>query len=238
MQKALGNSLVLFNIGDTLIEAPKQVEELAFAEVFNKVFGVDASIHSIRYHGKTSQQIILEVMKKNGFDGREDEVLAKMEECKRVMCSYWSVRINKDDIQPKPGAKKILSSLAREGFVLGVVTGNFYEIARAKLNYAGLTNLFLVIAFGEDARERKALLEQAVKRALNYGYVYYFGDTPHDMAAGYRLKGVIPIGVATGDFDITQLHRAGAEYTLPSLSVKNVMEFVGLKKRKAVAQAG
>jgi phosphoglycolate phosphatase-like HAD superfamily hydrolase len=233
MQGVLDNSLVLFNIGDTLIQAPKGIEESAFAEVFKKVFGVDASIHSIRYHGKTSQQIIFEVMKRQGgFEGRENEIRVRMEECKRVMCDYWNDNIKKNDIRLKPGIEKILSGLKKEGYLLGVVTGNFFDIAFSKLSYSGIANSFLLIISGEDGWDRKSLLETVIK-STNWGYVYYFGDTAHDMAAGCQVKGIIPVGVATGSYDVNQLKRAGAAYSLPDLTGANVLDFLGLKKRKA-----
>jgi len=61
------DKLVLFDIDSTLIKGAKGHRE-AFSEAFKEIYGVDTTIDIINHHGMTDQQIIIEVLKKNGLD--------------------------------------------------------------------------------------------------------------------------------------------------------------------------
>ena len=60
------NKLILFDIDKTLVPSSR-AHHKAFSEAFKKVYGIDASIKIINHHGMTDQQIIIEVLKKNGL---------------------------------------------------------------------------------------------------------------------------------------------------------------------------
>mgnify|MGYP006307096031 CR=1 FL=1 len=49
----------------------------AFSEGFRKVYGVDTDIEVIKHSGMTDQQVIIEVLKKNGL--QESEILPKLD---------------------------------------------------------------------------------------------------------------------------------------------------------------
>jgi phosphoglycolate phosphatase-like HAD superfamily hydrolase len=113
---------------------------------------------------------------------------------------------------------------ARENVFLGLVTGNFEEGARIKLEYFDLWRYFRCGAYGDDAQDRNALVPFALERARACGLdassahdVIVVGDTPHDVACA-RAAGAIPIGVATGSYSVDEIRASGADVVFQDLS--------------------
>jgi phosphoglycolate phosphatase-like HAD superfamily hydrolase len=123
-----------------------------------------------------------------------------------------------------PGVPALLEALQpREDVYLGLLTGNFQEGARIKLQHYDLWRYFRCGAFGDDAADRNALVPVAVDRALACGVptlpaadVMVVGDTPHDVACA-RAAGATAVGVATGGFTADQLRACGAPIVFDTL---------------------
>ena len=102
-----------------------------------------------------------------------------------------------------PGIRELLDALQqRPDVFLGLLTGNFEEGARIKLDHFDLWRYFRCGAYGDDAEDRNALVPFAVERArraglpeIDAGNVIVIGDTPHDIACA-RAAGATPVGVA------------------------------------------
>jgi phosphoglycolate phosphatase-like HAD superfamily hydrolase len=123
-----------------------------------------------------------------------------------------------------PGITALLDALVRKDDVcLGLVTGNFAEAARVKLEHFDLWRYFRCGAFGDDAHDRSELVPVALARARNgdndrrFDRVFVVGDTPHDVACA-AAGNATSIAVATGSFDATALRAAGADVVFEDLS--------------------
>lgn len=124
-----------------------------------------------------------------------------------------------------PGIRELLDRLhARDDVWLALLTGNFIEGARIKLEHFDLWKYFRGGAFGDDASDRNALVPVALVRARERGLpeiaadrIFVVGDTPHDIACA-RAAGAIPIGVATGSYSVQDLRNSGAEIVFNDLS--------------------
>ena len=138
-----------------------------------------------------------------------------------------------------PGIRELLDALApREDMALGLLTGNFEEGARIKLQHFDLWRYFRCGAFGDDASDRNHLVPVAMQRARDCGLVdpspsdvFVIGDTPHDIACA-RAVGATPIAVATGSYSVDRLRAAGADFVFKELSdtgsVVRVLEGEGI----------
>lgn len=123
-----------------------------------------------------------------------------------------------------PGVPDLLEALQpREDVYLGLLTGNFQEGARIKLQRYDLWRYFRCGAFGDDAADRNLLVPVAVDRALACGVpnlppsdVIVVGDTPHDVACA-QAAGATAVGVATGGFTADELRACGAPIVFDTL---------------------
>jgi phosphoglycolate phosphatase-like HAD superfamily hydrolase len=114
---------------------------------------------------------------------------------------------------------------ARDDVLLGLLTGNVHEGAKAKLAAVGIApERFRIGAFGSDhehrpqlpaiARERAAAL---LGREIPGRDVVVIGDTPADVECGREI-GARAIGVATGRYSVEELRSRGAAAVFPDLS--------------------
>jgi phosphoglycolate phosphatase-like HAD superfamily hydrolase len=123
-----------------------------------------------------------------------------------------------------PGVREVLDALdGRPDVFLGLLTGNYEQGARIKLEYFGLWRYFRCGAYGDDSLDRRALVPVAIARSREAGCpavdprdVVIVGDTPLDVSCA-RDAGVNCLAVATGGFDVDALRAAGADTVFESL---------------------
>jgi len=134
-----------------------------------------------------------------------------------------------------PGVRDVLDALERrDDIFLGLLTGNFEQGARIKLEHFDLWRYFRCGAFGDDAADRNALVPFAVERARAQGLpaihsdqVFVVGDTPHDVACALAA-GAVPVGVATGSSTVDHLRASGASIVFHDLGdVPAVLRVLG-----------
>ena len=132
-----------------------------------------------------------------------------------------------------PGVHQLLHELVeRADVAVGLLTGNFADGAKIKLEHFDLWKYFRFGAFGDDSADRNALVPIAVERAREQGIaeadprdVLVVGDTPFDVECALAA-GAVPVGVATGGFTSAQLRDSGAEIVFEDLS--NTSAFLNL----------
>ncbi len=211
-------NLILFDIDKTLIKSSTG-HRASFADAFKKVYGVDTNIGIINPSGMTDQQIIIEVLKKNGV--AEEAIKAKIGECMGAMADFYKENSEKDEVILLNNVRETLNILDKKGHVLGLVTGNLEPIAWSKLRKAGIEKFFQVGGFGSDDIDRTNLVKLAIKRAVDKfhiqpGNVFLVGDAPQDMNAGKEADVKI-IGVTTGIYTKEELEKAGADCIIENL---------------------
>jgi phosphoglycolate phosphatase-like HAD superfamily hydrolase len=105
---------------------------------------------------------------------------------------------------------------------MGLVTGNMEAIAWLKLEKVGLDKYFHFGGFGDKIVKRSGLVKNAIKASeqtcgnLDNEKIFLIGDTPRDIVGGQKV-GVRTIGVATGDFSVEDLAKAGADFVVSDL---------------------
>src|SRR3989339_1580372 len=214
------SKLVLFDVDKTLIQGSKVKDNIAYPEAFKKVYGVDTNIEIIEHAGMTDQQIMIDVLKKNGLN--EKTIKSKLKECTEALIDSFNKSIDSEEILLMDGVKELLEELNRNRVLMGLVTGNLEAIARTELKKAGIKQYFKIGGFGSDGFERTDLVRLAVKRAEEkFGFkfknnVLLMGDTPRDITAG-KEAGIKTIGIATGNYSKKQLENAGADFVFEDL---------------------
>jgi phosphoglycolate phosphatase-like HAD superfamily hydrolase len=203
--------VVLFDIDGTLL-ASGGVGRRAMEGALLAHFGTIGPTH-YRYDGKTDKQIARESMRHAGFsdeviDARMDSLLADyLARLEHTVASGDHV------VRVHLGIHELLDALeAREGVLLGLLTGNIAPGAALKLRAAGLAaERFRVGAFGSDHELRTELPAIAQQRAAELlgepvrgDALVIIGDTPADIACG-RGVGARAVAVATGHYTVSDL---------------------------------
>jgi phosphoglycolate phosphatase-like HAD superfamily hydrolase len=203
--------LVLFDIDGTILltdGAGKRAIHRALVEIFGATGPDDHA-----FGGKTDPQIARELMRLVGHG--DDHIDARMTELLDRYVGYLheELRSGADGVRVMPGVRELLDALdERDDVIVGLLTGNLEEGARAKLRSAGIDpGRFVVGAYGSDHEERGALPAVAQQRAreqlgihVTGTDVVVIGDTPADIHCG-RGVGARAIAVATGQYSVSEL---------------------------------
>lgn len=215
--------LVLFDIDGTLV-LTGGAGVRAMARACKEVIGHPDALTGIPAAGRTDWIILHDALTQVGRT-LDDRLLAALRE------RY--VALLREEIEERgtgskgvlPGVRELVSELhARDDVFLGLLTGNFEEGARIKLEHFDLWKYFRCGAYGDDSADRNALVPFAVKRAGECGLsdiaardVLVVGDTPHDVACA-RAADALAVAVATGSYTVEQLKEAGADVVFADLT--------------------
>ncbi|MFB6892018.1 HAD family hydrolase [Kitasatospora sp. NPDC056327] len=212
--------LLLWDIDGTLIDGGHAVEAL-YPLVLERLTGRPAR-HRVDIAGRTELDIMDELFARHGVGAvAPDRVTAELAAQLRLRSPALRAAG-----RALPGAAEALRALgARDEVAQSVLTGNLRDNAALKLGLFGLAEFVdpAVGAYGDDARERPALLAVARRRAAavhGSGFAaratVLIGDTPRDVRTG-RGGGARVIAVATGASSAEVLREAGADVVLADL---------------------
>jgi phosphoglycolate phosphatase len=184
----------------------------------------DEGMNGVTFAGRTDWSILDDIVRKSGrtldsalLDDLRNRYVANLaEEIDRPGTGVKDVM---------PGIRALLDALQRRDDVaLALLTGNFIEGARIKLEYFDLWKYFPCGAFGGDSPSRNDLVPIAMARARECGIadvrpadVIVVGDTPNDVECAL-VVGATPVAVATGSYSVDQLREAGADIVFTDLS--------------------
>lgn len=215
--------LILFDIDGTLVLTGRAGVR-ALTRACESVLGVRDAIAGIPVAGRTDWRILADATARVGvrFD---DTLFASL---RTTYLQALGEEIQKPGEGLKgvlPGVRPLVESLsARTDALPGLLTGNFAEGARIKLEHFDLWRYFRVGAYGDDAEDRNRLVPFAIERGAGItGHpftpndVVVIGDTPHDITCA-RTVGARSIGVATGGSTEAELRSTGADAVFADLS--------------------
>lgn len=216
--------IVLFDIDGTILRSGG-VGRIAMERALTEIFGTPGHA-DYRYDGKTDRQIVRESMR---HEGKTDEQIDNA--MTALLASYVrelhsELGSGKRQVHIYPGVVELMDELEkRDDVVLGLLTGNIVEGAKAKLGAAGIDfSRFHVNAFGSDHEDRPQLPAIAQERAREKlgadvpgNRVVVIGDTPADIRCGEAI-GARAIGVATGRYTVDELNEHGAYAVFETLA--------------------
>lgn len=190
-------TLILWDIDGTLLSTGG-AGRAALDEAFEALHGVPEAFSAVEFGGRTDFGIVRQAYRLHGLPHPEDGGAA-------LLRAYLPrlrerLRLGRARICVHPGVHQVLDA-AQERAINGLLTGNWAEGARHKLEAVGLWERFAFGAFGDDAEDRNRLVPVALRRARERGLdpqrVVVVGDTPHDVACA-RAGGAVAVAVATG----------------------------------------
>ncbi len=224
--------LVLFDIDGTLLSTYRKGWEEPFTSgivVTFREMNIPVTIDSSRFRagGKTDPQIIWELLEGNNIS-EEDFNKALPQIQKRYLRSMKEKVKGPQHVQLKPGVKELLADWElRKELLIGLLTGNFEEGARWKLETHKLNHYFPFGAFGDGTKVRADLPARAVaeaKRITGQDFkgkdIVIIGDTPNDVLCGKPL-GVRTVAVASSNYSMDELKGANPDYLFENLVDKD-----------------
>ena len=191
------------------------------ARAFEDLYGVRDAFNGVPFNGRTDAWIISQAAITHGVD------TADLSKFKPLYLQYLAEELPRPGPRKgiMPGVRELLDALApRDDVFVALLTGNFAEGARLKLEYYDLWRYFSCGAFGDIVEQRNDLLAEALARVAACGglqplpaHSVIIGDTPLDVGVALAV-GARSIAVATGGHTADELHASGADVVFPDLS--------------------
>ena len=194
--------LVLFDIDGTMLlsqHAGAQCMHDATRELYGDAF----TFEGVEIAGRIDPQIWHDVALANGIDDPDEH----HDRFREVYTRHLARRLAAaNTVRVLPGVTALLDALgAVTGLSRGLLTGNYPETGRLKIEAAGLDpDIFEVAAWGCDGRSRRDLPGVAIDRhaaatgaRVAADQVVIIGDTRHDVDCA-RAHGCRSLAVATG----------------------------------------
>ena len=191
------------------------------SRAFEDLYGVRDAFNGVPFNGRTDAWILSQAGDRHGVDASN---LAKF---KPIYLEYLAEELDRPGPRKgvMPGVRALFDTLAKRTDVyLALLTGNFAEGARLKLQHFDLWRYFECGAFGDTVHERNELLADALTQVAACSGVHtlpsqsiVIGDTPLDVGVALA-GGARSIAVATGSHTTEQLLASGADVAFDDLS--------------------
>jgi phosphoglycolate phosphatase len=189
---------------------------------FEELFGIRDAFSNVPLAGRTDAWILRDGAAAHGISP-DSPALARFRD---IYLRHLAIELQKPGPRKgmMPGVRELLDALsARDDLYLALLTGNYEEGARLKLEYFDLWRYFRCGAFGDEAPHRNGLVSKAVDRvaacggpAFTAASAVVIGDTPLDVA-GAVFSGARSLAVATGNHTVEELRATGADVVLQDL---------------------
>jgi phosphoglycolate phosphatase-like HAD superfamily hydrolase len=216
-------TLLLFDLDGTLLWT-SGAGMRAMMRAGKQIVGADFSFEGIEIAGGLDPLLFAEAARQCGIEDpaalegpfRRAYLQILSEELRAGAAGVWAF----------PGVLDLLDALTgRDDVTPGMLTGNYREGARLKLQAAGIDNgIFSLSVCGGDAIDRPAMVALARRiHAERAGIapeaigVVVIGDTPRDIDCAHANRAPC-LAVATGNYSEKELLAAGADAVAPDLT--------------------
>lgn len=212
-------NVYLFDIDGTLVNSAG-AGRAALERGLAADFGVTGVIDGLELSGRTDTAIVGDLCVRAGLPNTP-------EARGRVLAAYLRHLpecLGAHRGQALPGVAELLEHLlAREGAVVGLLTGNVRAGAELKLGHFGLWRHFAFGGYGDWHHDRDDVAREALAAACGHvgcavepGRVWVIGDTPYDVRCA-RAIGARAVAVTTGWHTREQLAACAPDVLLDDL---------------------
>jgi phosphoglycolate phosphatase len=199
--------ICLFDIDGTLLSSGG-AGKAAMEAALESEFAVIRSSGGVPYSGRTDRAITQDLFRFHGIEWS----LANWQRFLAAYLDHLPGCLASHQGHVMPGIADLLENIRdRDGFALGLLTGNVREGARLKLGHYGLFDYFAFGGFGDHhldrddvAQEALALIRTQFNGSADIQSIWVIGDTPLDIRCA-RAIGAKAIAVATGTHSLDEL---------------------------------
>ena len=217
-------SICLFDIDGTLLRTGGAGQK-AMERALTDVFGVPDPWEDIPAAGRTDRAITHDLFTYHELAPNEQQ----WAEFQTVYFRHLSSTLAELEGAVLPGIQTLLNHIAtRPDVSMGLLTGNFREAARIKLQHYAIDQHFAYGGYGDHHHDRDDVARVAyaeacrhLEREVDPSAICVIGDTPSDVKCA-RAIGARAIAVATGMFTVDELARSQPDelyedFSLPEL---------------------
>lgn len=237
--------LVLFDVDATLITTSRS-GIAAMGQAGREMFGPAFDEHVVEYAGRLDPLIICDLLDAHG----QPRTTEMIERFRGAYQKHLAPLLQAQGVaQACPGVLELLGALeGRTDVVIGLLTGNYPETGAIKLRACGIdADRFPIQVWGCDSPHdppARAHLppvgatryRERFGRSIEMESITIIGDTPHDISCALA-HGCRGLGVATGQYSVEDLERAGAALALANLSdTQRVIQWLLTQARPAASR--
>lgn len=214
--------LILFDIDGTLL-LTQRAGMRAMLAAAQELFGDHVSFDGVEFAGRLDPLIFTDMARRHAIDPDAAHDRFRAAYLRHLQRSF----AEKPTAELLPGVRELIGEMAtHDDITLGLLTGNYPETGRLKIETAGLDpEAFPVAAWGIDAPERNDLPPVAMRRyadlhgrAIAAERVIVIGDTVHDVRCA-KAHGCRALAVGTGpSYELAQLVAEGPGLAVNDLS--------------------
>lgn len=213
----------LFDIDGTLLKTGG-AGLAAMEAALHSEFGTVADVDDVPMAGRTDRAICADLFERHGVEPTE----ANWQRFIQAYVRHLPAELGSCEGLVMPGIPELLDRLSRRrDALLGLLTGNFSEGARLKLEYYGLDGHFGFGGFGDTHHHRNDVARQAVVELRQFAQreghdleaarLWVIGDTPADIECGRAIR-AIAVGVCTGFYAMEALQAAEPDHLFVDFS--------------------
>lgn len=209
--------VILFDIDGTLLTVDSTFNRPLLRSVVNEIGISYDGVESDSFSGRTDHDILTSFLENHGFD---ENLYAQL---KINYLNKLDSELEEIHITKHAHVDEVVAYFSHNGFVPGLLTGNFPKAADIKLRAAQIDLDYKIGAFGDFHTDRNMLPQIAINKAeqlfdieANPQKFIVIGDTPRDIECA-KSNGMRSIAVTTGLFNREELAKHNPDLILDSL---------------------
>lgn len=209
--------IILFDVDGTLLNVENTFMRPLLRGIVDELEISYEGIETDSFSGRTDRDIFSSFLVNHAYDQR---LYMKL---KKTYLQRLSVNLEPKHVSKLAFVDEAISYFSKEGFIIGLLTGNFPEAAKIKLEGANITLDYTISAFGDSFKDRNMLPKLAKQKAtemLNHEVdpqrCVIVGDTPKDILCA-KNNGMKSVAVATGMYSKEILKTYEPDLILDSL---------------------
>ncbi|HEX8826118.1 MAG TPA: HAD family hydrolase [Archangium sp.] len=221
-------TVLLFDIDGTLVTTGGAGRR-SMEQAFESLHGRRDACDSFSMSGMTDRAIVRKGLEVIGASTSQEAITAVIDAYLASLAEEVQ-RVQDRDYRLHPGMREAVEAAhSREGFAVGLGTGNVRQGARVKLERVRIYDRFSFGGFGCDHEDRTELIRHGARSGASLlgvpveaCRVVVIGDTPKDVAAAKGI-GATCIAVGTGNFTPDALLSCGADYAFADFSAPEAL---------------
>lgn len=210
--------IILFDIDGTLLTVNRNFNRQLLRELLDTHQIHYPQMEKDTFSGRTDHDIFTSFLVNHDYD----EVIYRR--FKQAYLSSLENQLREDQVERHDHVDDAIDYFSQQGFVRGLLTGNYPDAAQYKLKAAGIDYDFTIGAFGEFDRDRNRLPLLAIEQVREKMGIdpdparfVIIGDTPRDIECA-KHAGMKCVAVTTGKFGPEELAEHQPDLVIESLA--------------------